>query len=482
MDHESESALALAYLCSHRSPLPFLSSPSHACNSVYEINPPRQNIRLYICQHGQHASYAIPFTHSASLHFAPTKLSLPPPCFIYYPPPPPSGGLKFHHRSRNPPSTSTTAGRRRRRPQLPTHPHPQRKIPHLPHAEYHPHRRRPIPRPVIVVTTTTTSSSLHPRRIPPPHHPPQQQRPPRIPQRRAPGHTRRRSAATAPAGGGGTGARPLRAPQLPAHDAAEVREALGQRAEEGRGRGPGEVPRAAVRGAGEEAEHHAAWVDCGCVVVVVVVVVVVAGGEESSGDGSVCPGHGLGEMDFRSSISSGGGGGGGGTSGVPSSHPRREVRDDRHRRPPVVELHVVPVDLVPVTALERVVAEAGEVSEVEGRGHQGRRDGREGDDEVFVPSPPEIRAQAVDQVRHGGEGRVLLHVQVDPIELVAPQKVAEGAVVRLKIRARGEEGVGALCGAAEHAEDPDRGGFAEDEDFVPELGELWMGGGVVVEG
>ena len=42
MDHESESALALAYLCSHRSPLPFLSSPSHACNSVYKMNPPRQ--------------------------------------------------------------------------------------------------------------------------------------------------------------------------------------------------------------------------------------------------------------------------------------------------------------------------------------------------------------------------------------------------------------------------------------------------------
>ena len=441
--------------------------------------PAQANMRLYAntdnTQHMQFCSHTP--LHSTSLQ---QNSPFPRPVSYTIPPSPLGGGLKFHHRSRNPPSTSITAGRRRRlRPQLPTHPHPQRKIPHLPHAEYHPHRRRPIPRPVVVVVVTTTIIfSSHPRRIPPPHRPPQQQRPPRLPQRRAPGRTGRRSAAAAPAGGGGTGARPPRAPQLPAHDAAEVREVLGQRAEEGRGRGPGEVPRAAVRGAGEEAEHYAAWVDCGCVVVVVVV----AGGEESSGDGSVCPGHGLGEMDFRSSISSGGGGGGGSTSGIPSSHPRREVRDDRHRRPPVVELHVVPVDLVPVAALERVVAEAGEVSEVEGRGHQGRRDGREGDDEVFVPSPPEIRAQAVDQVRHDGEGRLLLHVQVDPVELVAPQKVAEGAVVRLKIRARGEEGVGALCGTAEHAEHSDRGGFAEDEDLVPELGEFGMGGGVVVEG
>ena len=110
---------------------------------------------------------------------------------------------------------------------------------------------------------------------------------------------------------------------------------------------------------------------------------------------------------------------------------------------------------------------------------QRRGDGGEGDEEAGA----EIGLEAVDEADDAGEGHWFLDVEVEPVEVVRAEEIAQGRVVRFEARGGGgvEAGEGALGGAAEHGEDGDAGGL-EEGDFGPERGVFGRGGGVVVQG
>lgn len=113
---------------------------------------------------------------------------------------------------------------------------------------------------------------------------------------------------------------------------------------------------------------------------------------------------------------------------------------------------------------------------------QRRRDGRQRDQKAG----PEIGVQAIDQADDAAQAHLLFDVEVDAVEAVGAEEVAEGEVVLFEGGGVVVVGVveaveGAGGGAAEHDEDADAGEL-EGVDFFPEAGVDGGGGGVVVEG
>lgn len=146
--------------------------------------------------------------------------------------------------------------------------------------------------------------------------------------------------------------------------------------------------------------------------------------------------------------------------------------------PAAIELAVVPGNVAAPHHLERLVVEAAEVApDVE----QGRRDGRQRDEEIGA----KIYTEAVNQAHDAAQAHGLLHVQVQPVQSPLAHHVPQGAVVALKdgvvVAVERLLAKGASGGAAEHAQDLDAGGL-EGGDLAPESVEARVGGDMVVEG
>ena len=93
-----------------------------------------------------------------------------------------------------------------------------------------------------------------------------------------------------------------------------------------------------------------------------------------------------------------------------------------------------------------------------------RRDGGQGDEEGGA----EVRLEAVDEADDAGQGHGFLDVEVQAVEAVPPDQVAQGEVVGFEGGVAAVEPVeAALGGAAEHAEDFDANVLHEG-DFFPQ--------------